>query len=93
MVLHELATNAGKYGSLSVAKGQVKIAWTINGEGESRRMNLIWKEMDGPETAEPKRRGFGMKLIEREISFNLGGSSSRAFEKDGLRVTMEFPLN
>jgi two-component system CheB/CheR fusion protein len=93
MVLHELATNAGKYGSLSVAKGQVKIAWTINGEGESRRMNLVWKEMDGPETAEPKRRGFGMKLIEREVSFNLGGSSSRAFEKDGLRVTMEFPLN
>jgi two-component system CheB/CheR fusion protein len=93
MVLHELATNAGKYGSLSVANGKVKIAWTVESEGEPRCMTLIWKEIDGPETAEPKRQGFGMKLIEREVSFNLGGSSTSAFEKDGLRVTMRFPLS
>jgi two-component system CheB/CheR fusion protein len=92
MVLHELATNAGKYGALSVAEGRIAVTWSIKTGADTRRIELIWKEMDGPEVSEPTRRGFGMKLIEREVTFNLGGSSSSAFEKDGLRLVMEFPL-
>jgi two-component system CheB/CheR fusion protein len=92
MIFHELATNAAKYGALSVPDGRVLIAWSIETKEGQQRMELFWKEIDGPETASPKRRGFGMKLIEREVTFSLCGSSSSAFEKDGLKVAMEFSL-
>jgi two-component system CheB/CheR fusion protein len=93
MILHELATNAAKYGALSVPEGRVVISWSIDSGDMSPRLKLTWKEKDGPETAEPAHRGFGMKLIEREVGFNLGGSSSCVFEKDGLMLVMNFPLS
>jgi two-component system, chemotaxis family, CheB/CheR fusion protein len=93
MILHELATNASKYGALSQPKGHVEIEWSVNGAPGDQRLELAWNEMDGPEVVTPGRLGFGMKLIELEVSFNLGGTSSAAFEKNGLRLVMEFPLN
>jgi two-component system CheB/CheR fusion protein len=92
MILHELATNAGKYGALSVPTGRVALEWSLKTKESSAYLALTWKEIDGPQTAEPKRRGFGMKLIEREVGFSLGGNSSCAFEKSGFLMAMEFPL-
>ncbi|HEY6577937.1 MAG TPA: PAS domain-containing protein, partial [Rhizomicrobium sp.] len=92
MILHELATNAGKYGSLGVEGGRVSFTWSIVGENGAGQVRLLWKELDGPETATPARIGFGLKLIEREVSFTLGGTSAVAFEKDGLKMTIEFPV-
>jgi two-component system CheB/CheR fusion protein len=92
MILHELVTNASKYGALSMAKGRVEIEWSTDSP-DGRHLYLTWKEMDGPKVAEPKQRGFGMKLIEREAGFNLGGKASTAFEKNGLHLVMNFPLS
>jgi two-component system CheB/CheR fusion protein len=92
MILHELATNAGKYGALSVPTGRVLIDWSMNSTETPSVLTITWKETGGPEVSQPKRRGFGMKLIDREVSFSLGGTSSSAFEKDGLKLVMEFPL-
>jgi two-component sensor histidine kinase len=58
----------------------------------SRQLKLAWNEVGGPDIASPARQGFGLKLIEREVGFNLGGTSAIDFQKDGLKVTMVFPL-
>ncbi|MGH6878744.1 MAG: CheR family methyltransferase [Rhizomicrobium sp.] len=92
MILHELVTNAGKYGALSVEDGRVSLTWCVEGQDGAGRVKLLWKEHDGPETSTPARTGFGLKLIEREVSFSLGGSSAVAFETDGLKMTIDFPL-
>ncbi|MEN3166843.1 GAF domain-containing protein [Gluconobacter sp. OJB] len=63
MVLHELATNAMKYGALSVADGKVFLSWTITGTGEAAVMSLTWREADGPPVTPPERTGFGVRLL------------------------------
>jgi two-component system CheB/CheR fusion protein len=93
MILHELATNAGKYGALSVPEGRVAISWKARTDGDPRSLELIWQETGGPKTTTPGHSGFGMKLVEREVSFNLGGNSSCAFDEDGLKVSVAFPLS
>jgi PAS domain S-box-containing protein len=67
--LHELATNAAKYGSLSVAEGDVEIAWTLTAGG---RLSLRWTESGGPKVAPPARRGFGTRVIENMIRSQTG---------------------
>jgi two-component system CheB/CheR fusion protein len=91
MVVHELGTNAAKYGSLSVAGGSLEVTWVI----ERRRKPCLvieWKERGGPVIKEFPRRGFGLSLIEREISHGLGGRVRVDFEADGLRIELELPL-
>jgi two-component sensor histidine kinase/integral membrane sensor domain MASE1 len=63
LALHELATNAAKYGALSDRNGKVGIYWTIVREGESNRLKLKWQERGGPQVAQPTRRGFGTTLL------------------------------
>jgi two-component sensor histidine kinase len=67
--LHELATNAAKYGSLSVGEGDVEIAWTLTAGG---RLSLRWTESGGPKVAPPARRGFGTRVIENMIRSQTG---------------------
>ena len=65
LALHELATNASKYGALSVPEGRVELLWTI-GEGEERLLRLGWRELGGPPVAAPARTGMGTQLLRRQ---------------------------
>ena len=80
MCLHELATNAAKYGALSNETGQVRISWSADGE----RLVLRWEEHGGPSVTPPATRGFGSKLLERIIAGDLGGESCMTFAPEGL---------
>jgi two-component sensor histidine kinase len=65
LALHELATNAAKYGALSVPEGRVALLWTV-GEGENRLLRLAWRESGGPAVAPPQRKGMGTQLLRRQ---------------------------
>ncbi|HEY1606493.1 MAG TPA: HWE histidine kinase domain-containing protein [Allosphingosinicella sp.] len=89
LALHELGTNAAKYGALSRDGGRVAIAWQESADG---RLVVEWKEQGGPPVAEPERRGFGSRLIEQGLAGDLGGTAEIAFEPDGLRCTITATL-
>ncbi len=92
MVLHELATNAAKYGSLSAPDGALAVSWSTEGEGVDRRLKLAWRESGGPKVVPPARKGFGSKLIERSVAQDLGGTVSFVFDPKGLRYTCDVAL-
>jgi two-component system CheB/CheR fusion protein len=90
MLVHELATNAAKYGALSVSSGRIEIEWSkTESEGQ---FNLFWRERDGPKITKSTQRGFGLTLVEREVQYNLRGKAEIDFEPDGLAVALEIPL-
>ncbi len=94
MVLHELATNAAKYGALSVPGGRVGVVWEM-GEGKNGacRVQLVWKEAGGLEVGmAPGRKGFGTALIEQSLRHDLEGAGGLRFEPGGLRCELSFPL-
>jgi PAS domain S-box-containing protein len=80
VILHELATNASKYGALSDAKGQIKLTWS---RAEDGQLTLRWTELGGPGVKVPERLGFGSRLIERTIS-QLGGQARFDWPSEGL---------
>src|SRR5215475_6896594 len=84
MVLHELGTNAVKYGSLSMAGGSLEVTWAIE-KRSANSLVLDWIERGGPPVGKAPQPGFGLSLIEREVSHGLGGKSRVEFERDGLR--------
>ncbi|BBK36685.1 chemotaxis protein CheR [Allostella sp. ATCC 35155] len=88
MVLHELATNASKYGALSQQMGSVNIRWDV-AEG---RFQLDWEEENGPPVTPPERDGFGLALVKGEIGYRLGGEVTPHFDPKGLRLQMSFAL-
>jgi PAS domain S-box-containing protein len=92
MALHELGTNAAKYGALSSKSGQVAIAWRIEGKDPGRRLVLHWEESGGPPVARPTRKGFGSRLIERALAAELGGEVRVDYESSGLRCAIVAPL-
>src|SRR5204862_4661633 len=65
LALHELATNASKYGALSVPGGSVALLWTV-GEGEGRLLRMVWRERGGPPVTAPTRAGMGTQLLRRQ---------------------------
>jgi len=85
LMLHELATNAARHGALSIPGGKVVVAWRIEESDGDARLRLVWQEMGGPEVREPKRRGFGSRLIERGLAQDLGGAATLHFEPGGVR--------
>ena len=87
MALHELATNAAKYGALSVPEGGVSVHWTCDGE-----LELQWTEHGGPEVAAPARRGLGSRILERALAAPLDGSVEFDWAKTGLRCRLRLPL-
>ncbi|GAA3105970.1 chemotaxis protein CheB [Rhizobium viscosum] len=89
MVIHELATNAAKYGALSNGEGHIDIRWQL----EDRSFVLDWRERGGPAVKEPRADGFGMSLMHGEIGYRLGGEVETNFDPDGLTVSLSFPLN
>ena len=91
MALHELATNAVKYGALSNEKGRVRIAWEIPQDDAPKRFQLRWQESGGPAVNPPEQRGFGSLLIERALQNNLGQAQSD-FDPQGLVCSIEISL-
>jgi two-component sensor histidine kinase len=92
MALQELATNAVKYGALSNAVGQVRIAWTLRQVEGRSRLHLEWIESGGPAVKPPARRGFGTRLIERSLAQDLGGHVTVDFLEPGLSCRVDAPL-
>lgn len=88
MALHELCTNAVKYGALSGAEGEVAIEWSMQGGW----LRLHWAESGGPVVVPPARRGFGSRLIERGLRHEIGGRVELAFAPGGVTCTIEAPL-
>ncbi len=88
LVLHELATNAAKYGALSRDGGALAIAWRFD-EGGS--CEIEWRESGGPPVKPPRRRGFGTTLIDRGVPFDLGGESDVRYAPEGLQARFRIP--
>ena len=88
MALHELATNAIKYGSLSAKNGKVTIDWAVETTGAERRLRFTWQEVDGPKVVQTEHRGFGMRLLKRMFTAEPGGSVDLSFDPDGLRASL-----
>ena len=90
MILHELATNAAKYGALSNDEGKILIQWRTVGE-DKQCVRLTWQESGGPPVVAPAHKGFGTTLIQRGLTGQLGGSAEIEFGPSGLRCTLECP--
>jgi two-component sensor histidine kinase len=88
LVLHELATNASKYGALSGPAGHVTVSWMIS---PVDKVKLYWRETGGPPVEKPQHAGFGSTLIEKGFGAQVGGSATLRFEPDGLTCALEFP--
>ncbi len=89
MAIHELGTNAIKYGALSDDDGRVDIAWKAEPDG----FVLDWRERDGPSVVTPERRGFGVRMIERVLASDIGGKVTIEFADSGLRCRVEAPMD
>ncbi|MGA0607292.1 PAS domain-containing protein [Phenylobacterium sp. VNQ135] len=89
MALHELATNAAKYGALSRPEGRVEVAWR-GGRGEP--LVLTWTETGGPKVTPPRRRGLGTAILRRALSGSLGGSSRVDWRPEGLACELTLPM-
>jgi two-component sensor histidine kinase len=87
--LHELSTNATKYGSLSVPGGSLHVTWDCRPEGGKRRLYFEWREAGGPVVAPPTRRGFGSRLIEGTLSADFEGALKIDYRPEGLTCTFE----
>ncbi|MGI4795534.1 MAG: sensor histidine kinase, partial [Janthinobacterium lividum] len=93
MALHELASNAVKYGALSNNSGKLRIRWNVSGPADAETLLLAWTEAEGPVVSEPMRRGFGTTLIERALAHELDAEVRREFAPTGLRCTIILPFN
>jgi two-component sensor histidine kinase len=91
MMVHELATNAAKYGALAVPHGKLRISWEMAAEGRARTLSLAWHESGVPQEPEADRLGFGSDLLER-LARQLGAVVSRDFGPDGVRISLVVPL-
>jgi two-component sensor histidine kinase len=87
LALHELATNAGKYGSLSTDKGRVNVCWRIEGD----ILTMTWTERGGPPVSPPERRGFGTVVIETMAERSVGGSVDLEYASSGVTWRLTCP--
>ena len=92
MIFHELATNAAKYGALSDPEGRVFVDWSVADQTD-RRLTIEWRELDGPPVAAPTRRGFGSRLIERNVRHDLAGDAKLTYATEGFRAEISIPLD
>ena len=91
MAVHELTTNAAKYGALSVPTGNIEVQWEPIEQDGRKCLRLEWRESGGPEVHVPKRRNFGSRLIEGSIAAELGGTAKLDYAREGLRCLMLIP--
>jgi len=90
--LHEFATNASKYGSLSTATGQLDLTWTVQRSDRGPTLHLEWRESGGPPARKPRRTGFGSRLIQLVIERQLNGEVTQLFERGGMIARVRVPL-
>jgi two-component system CheB/CheR fusion protein len=87
LILHELETNAVKYGAFSAPDGRIDLDWTLEDED---RIQLVWQERHGPPVVPPEQEGFGSTLIRQLLQYEMDGSARLSFEPDGLRCELVF---
>lgn len=92
LAIHELATNALKYGALSVPGGHVSIAWTAEDDRGTGRFAFVWQELGGPPPSEPASPGFGSRLVSRVLEDDFGGSVEISYGPAGLICRLTAPL-
>ncbi|MCJ2109183.1 PAS domain-containing protein [Methylobacterium sp. E-041] len=92
LMLHELATNAAKYGALSTVGGKVSVAWKLGDHGGEPHCSLRWSETGGPAVAPPTRTGFGSRLIGRGLAGSFGGEVDLSYPVGGVVCTIQAPL-
>ncbi len=92
MALHELATNASKYGALSGETGSVRVTWSIEGRGENREFALSWVEEDGPTVMPPERRGFGYTIMVAMVEKSLDATVELTHAPTGLVWSVRAPI-
>ena len=88
LVLHELTTNAAKYGALSCEGGVIRITWTTGREDATEMLFLTWEESGGPKVTRPSRSGFGSKLIQSSLSHSLNGATEINYRETGIVVKL-----
>ncbi|MEX2642717.1 MAG: HWE histidine kinase domain-containing protein [Acetobacterales bacterium] len=93
LVLHELGTNAAKYGAVSHRDGVLRIRWRVEERDDGPWLVLEWLERGGTATEPPAEKGFGTRLIERACAYELGGEVDIAWPPEGLTCTIAFPLD
>ena len=92
LVLHELGTNAVKYGALSTPAGHVAVSWREDVMEGEPQLRFRWQEVGGPPVATPTRQGFGSRLIERSLAHGLSAKVQLAFLATGVTLTLDAPL-
>jgi two-component sensor histidine kinase len=93
MVLHELATNAAKYGPLSIPGGQVSVTWDFKPNGQAATLILEWRELGGPPVASKIQSSYGTDLIRNLIPHELGGTVNLVFAPEGVNCRVEMPIS
>jgi PAS domain S-box-containing protein len=92
LMFHELATNAAKYGALSVPDGHVDVSWTVHSRGGTPYLRVGWTESGGPPVVAPTRRGMGTRLLDDAVAGGLDGHAMLEFAPEGIRYTIDVPL-
>jgi PAS domain S-box-containing protein len=92
MALHELTTNAAKYGALSTGSGQVQVDWKVDERGEGTLLTLNWCELGGPKFEAEPTPGFGSRLLRQTIIRELAGQLDLRYEREGVRCTITVPI-
>ncbi|GJE07442.1 MULTISPECIES: sensor histidine kinase [Methylobacterium] len=92
MAIHELTTNAAKYGALSNRTGHVDARWSVEPGGPQGVLHFAWRESGGPPVAPPRRQGFGSRLLQRVLSTQVEAEVVTDYAKEGFSLTMRAPL-
>jgi two-component sensor histidine kinase len=93
MAVHELTTNAAKYGALSVPSGRIEVQWRpVRAENGGPCLRIEWIEQGGPNVVVPEQHGFGTKLIKGSIAAELAGETRLIFQPQGIRCEITIPM-
>ena len=92
MAIHELTTNAAKYGALSNRSGRVSVVWEIRPGGEAGILLFEWRESEGPAVSVPSRQGFGSRLLQRVLTTQVQAEVRSDYAPEGFRLVMKAPL-
>jgi two-component sensor histidine kinase len=92
MVVHELTTNAAKYGALSNERGRIDVSWTMSTKDGKRHLHFVWRESGGPPVKAAGRKGFGTRLITDGLALQLDATIDLEFASEGVRCTIDVPL-
>jgi two-component system CheB/CheR fusion protein len=93
LAIHELATNAVKYGALSQPSGRIEVIWHIAESGSPPELVFEWRERGGPPVSPPQQKGFGTEMLERTLAFEFKANTSLQFNPSGVQCTIAIPLN